>query len=48
MENTTGERAICTETESWTVLEQLAREGARKMLQQALEMEVEAYISRPS
>ena len=44
MRNTTGETAVCTDTESWTVLESIAREGARKMLQQALEMEVEAYI----
>ncbi len=44
MGNTTGETAVCTDTETWTVLESIAREGARKMLQQALEMEVEAYV----
>ena len=31
-------------SETWCVLEQIAREGARKMLQQALELEVEEYI----
>jgi transposase-like protein len=30
--------------ETWSVLESLAREGARKLLQQALENEVEEYI----
>lgn len=30
--------------ENWSVLEQIALEGARKMLQQALELEVEEYI----
>lgn len=44
MGNTTGETAVCTDIETWTLLESIAREGARKMLQQALEMEVEAYI----
>lgn len=35
---------FCTEnSESWSVLERLAQEGARKILQQALEMEVEDY-----
>ena len=44
MGNTTGKTAVCTDTESWTVLEKIAREGARKMLQQALEMEVDNYL----
>jgi len=30
--------------ETWSVLESLAREGARKLLQQALENEVAEYI----
>ena len=30
--------------ESWSVLEQIAREGARKMLQQALENKVSEYL----
>ena len=41
----TPEYAFCTENcETWSVLEQIAREGARKMLQQALELEIEEYI----
>jgi len=31
---------------SWSVLEQIAREGARKMLQIALEDEVEEYVQK--
>ena len=34
MGNTTGETAVCTDIETWTLLESIAREGARKMLQQ--------------
>jgi len=45
MKQYTQEKEFCTEkTETWSVLEQLAREGARKMLQQALELEIEEYI----
>ncbi len=45
MKQYTQEKDLCTEkSESWSVLEQLAREGARKMLQQALELEIEEYI----
>ena len=45
MKQYTQEKDFCTEkSETWFVLEQLAREGARKMLQQALELEVEEYI----
>ena len=45
MKQYTQEKDFCTEkSESWSVLEQLAREGARKMLQQALELEIEEYI----
>ncbi len=32
------------EENSWSVLEQIAREGARRLLQQALEKEVEEYL----
>ena len=41
------DKSITTEgvrEETWSVLETLAREGARKLLQQALENEVEEYI----
>ena len=45
MKQYTQEKDFCTEkSETWSVLEQLAREGARKMLQQALELEIEEYI----
>ena len=45
MKQYTQEKDFCTENcETWSVLEQLARKGARKMLQQALELEVEEYI----
>ena len=45
MRKYTPEKDFCPEkSETWSVLEQLAREGARKMLQQALELEVEEYI----
>ena len=32
----------------WSVLEQIAREGARKMLQLALENEVEEFVQKQS
>jgi transposase-like protein len=45
MKQYTQEKDFCTEkSEIWSVLEQIAQEGARKMLQQALELEVEEYI----
>jgi putative transposase len=45
MKQYTQEKDFCTENcETWSVLEQLAREGARKILQQALELEIEEYI----
>ena len=45
MKQYTQEKDFCPEkNETWSVIEQLAREGARKMLQQALELEVEEYI----
>ena len=45
MKQYTQKDGFCTENcKSWSVLEQIAREGAHKMLQQALELEVEEYI----
>ena len=44
MKKTTQEKPFCTDPEHWSVLEQIAREGARKMLQLALENEVDEYI----
>ena len=45
MKQYTQERDFCTEKrETWSLLEQIAQEGAQKMLQQALEMEVEEYL----
>ena len=44
----TTENDFQKETESWSVLEKLLREGARKMLQQALEYEVEEYLAKHS
>ena len=45
MRNFTTKREIIEE-EKWTVLEQIAREGARKMLQAALENEVDEFVSK--
>ena len=46
MEKSTRELAFRTEPveKAWSVLEQIARSGARKMLQQALENEVTEYL----
>jgi hypothetical protein len=45
MKEYTQEKDFCTEkNETCSLLEQIARKGARKMLQQALELEVEEYI----
>jgi len=45
MKQYTQEKDFFTENcKTWSVLEQIAREGARKMLQQVLELEVEEYI----
>jgi hypothetical protein len=44
MKETTQEILFCTDQDHWTVLEQIVREGARKMLQVALENEVNEYI----
>jgi transposase-like protein len=44
MKKNTSELPFRTEPECWSVLEQIAREGARHMLQQALENEVQDYL----
>ena len=44
MKKTTQETPFCTDPEHWSVLEQIAREGARQMLQLALENEVKEYL----
>ncbi len=44
MKKTTQEIPLCTDPEHWSVLEQIAREGARQMLKQALENEVNEYL----
>jgi hypothetical protein len=45
MKQYTQEKDFCTEkSETRSVLEQIAREGARKMLQQSLELQIEEYI----
>lgn len=48
MEKCTVQTQIIKEENSWSVLEQVAREGARKMLQLALENEVGEFIQRYS
>ena len=44
MEKHTAEQGNCTGSKQWSVLEEIAREGARKMLQQALEHEIAEYL----
>ena len=44
MEKSTQEMPICTDTDHWSVLEQIAREGARQIVQLALENEINEYI----
>jgi putative transposase len=44
MDKGSGKERKSTETGSWSILEQIARSGAQKMLQQALELEVEEYL----
>ncbi len=44
MEKHTGEQGNCTGASQWSVLEEIAREGAKKMLQQALEHEIAEYL----
>jgi putative transposase len=44
MKENTKELPFCTDIDHWSLLEQIAREGARKMLQIALENEVQEYV----
>ena len=44
MKDCTTDMEHSPEENSWSVLEQIAREGARRLLQQALEKEVEEYL----
>ncbi len=44
MKKSTQESSFCTDPEHWSVLEQIAREGARRLLQLALENEVNEYL----
>jgi len=48
MDNFTKETGFIKEESSWSVLEQVARQGAQKMLQLALENEVEEFILKHS
>lgn len=48
MAHATTETDFGKETDTWSVLEQTLREGARRMLQQALELEVEEYLEKYS
>ncbi len=48
MDNFTKETGFIKEENSWSVLEQVARQGAQKMLQLALENEVEEFIQKHS
>ncbi len=40
----TTEMPFLEESESWSLIEKILREGACKMLQQALENEIEEYL----
>ena len=46
--DTITESGINDETDSWSSLEIVLREGARKMLRQALEIEIEEYFQKHS
>jgi len=48
MDHATTESDFGEETDTWSVLEQTLREGARRMLQQALELEVTEYLEKHS
>jgi len=48
MTHATTETDIGKEIDTWSVLEQTLREGARRMLQQALELEVAEYLEKHS
>lgn len=46
MEKNTKKNGFCTDEGHWSVLEQIARDGARRMLNIALETEIAEYIER--
>ena len=46
--NTTTEMTFQEECENWSILEKVLREGARRMLKQALENEIEEYLMKHS
>lgn len=48
MADVTTETDLGKEADTWSVLEQTLREGARRMLQQALELEVAEYLDKHS
>ena len=48
MDKFTKETTFVKEESSWSVLEQVVRQGAQKMLQLALENEVEEFIQKHS
>ena len=45
---TTTKKTFHEESESWSLLEKVLREGARRMLKQALENEIEEYLMKHS
>ena len=48
MSNTTTEIALKKDPETWSLMEKILRDGARKMLQQALENEVAEFLEKHS
>ena len=46
MAHCTTENHFEKDTDTWSVLEETLREGARRMLQQALENEIEEYLGK--
>lgn len=46
MKDSTQETQFRKGTETWSILEMIAREGAQKMLQQALEYEIQEYLNQ--
>ena len=46
MKKDTQEKQICTDGQHWSALEQIAREGARRMLAMALENEITEFIQK--
>ena len=44
--DSTGKNDFREDTDTWSVLERTLREGARRMLQQALELEIEEYLMK--